>query len=238
MTKKILVFLAVLCLQCWQELAAETAPAQQTCRVADPTGTPLNVRLSPNGPISRTLSNGTIIFVLNTAVNNGEHWIYVAHDGVPIGWVFRNYVDCQSPTVTTSIAPGTSSSGTSIPLKNEGGGYVVPVLINNAITLDFVVDSGAADVTIPADVVSTLIRKGTIDKSDFIGTQKYQLADGSIVPSLRFRIRSLKIGDKVLENVVGSLAPSEGQLLLGQSFLKYFKSWSIDNTTHTLMLNE
>ena len=39
-------------------------------------------------------------------------------------------------------------------MQIEGGTYVVPVLINDAITLDFVVDSGAADVSIPADVVS------------------------------------------------------------------------------------
>jgi hypothetical protein len=47
---------------------------------------------------------------------------------------------------------------------------VVPVLINDAITLDFVVDSGAADVSIPADVVSTLIRTKTIGPSDFRAT--------------------------------------------------------------------
>jgi hypothetical protein len=29
-------------------------------------------------------------------------------------------------------------------MKKEGGTYVVPVLINNAITLDFIVDSGAS----------------------------------------------------------------------------------------------
>ena len=47
-------------------------------------------------------------------------------------------------------------------MRIEGGVYVVPVLINNAITLDFIVDSGAADVSIPADVVMTLMRTGTI----------------------------------------------------------------------------
>jgi hypothetical protein len=42
----------------------------------------------------------------------------------------------------------------------------------------------------------------------------------------------------VVENVTGSLAPVQGILLLGQSFLSHFKSWSIDNTTHALVLNE
>ena len=50
----------------------------------------------------------------------------------------------------------------SAPLKREGGAFIV--LINQAIVLDFVVDSGAGDVIIPQDVFSTLIRTGTIQE--------------------------------------------------------------------------
>jgi peptidoglycan hydrolase-like protein with peptidoglycan-binding domain len=39
-----------------------------------------------------------------------------------------------------------------IPLKRNGGVYVVAVRINRAITLDFILDSGASDVLIPFDV--------------------------------------------------------------------------------------
>jgi predicted aspartyl protease len=134
----------------------------------------------------------------------------------------------------TAAQPATSSFR--VPLHKQGGVLVVPVLINNAITLDFVLDSGAADVSIPADVVSTLIRAGAISKSDFLGSKKYQLADGTIVPSQTFRIKSLKIADKVLENVTGSISPAAGTLLLGQSFLGRFKSWSIDNSRQALVL--
>jgi gag-polyprotein putative aspartyl protease len=124
-----------------------------------------------------------------------------------------------------------------IALKREGGILVVPVAINNAITLNFVIDSGAADVSIPADVVMTLIRTGTLNETDFIGHAIYQLADGSRVPSETFRIRVLKVGDREIENVTGSLARVEGNLLLGQSFLKRFKSWSIDNQRQLLLLD-
>jgi uncharacterized protein len=129
-------------------------------------------------------------------------------------------------------------SATSVPMQIEGGIYVVPVLINEAITLDFVVDSGAADVSIPADVVMTLMRTGTLRRTDFLGEKTYVLADGSKVPSQTFRIRSVKVGNKVLENVDGSVASVEGSLLLGQSFLSRFKSWSVDNTKHALLLSE
>jgi predicted aspartyl protease len=106
------------------------------------------------------------------------------------------------------------------------------------ITLDFTIDSGAADVTIPADVFSTLVRTGSIKESDITGKQTYVLADGSTSDSITFLMRSLKIGSKVVENVKGAVAPAKGSLLLGQSFLGRFRSWSIDNKTNEVLLNE
>lgn len=123
-----------------------------------------------------------------------------------------------------------------IPLREQAGTMVVPVLINGAIRLNFVIDSGASDVSIPADVVLTLIRAGTIDQSDFLASKTYTLADGSTVPSQTFRIRSLKVGDVEIRNVIASVGDVRGTLLLGQSFLRRFASWSIDNHRNALVL--
>jgi predicted aspartyl protease len=94
----------------------------------------------------------------------------------------------------------------------------VPVEINGTLKLDFAIDSGASDVSVPADVFSTLKRTSTVKQSSI------------------FKIRSLKIGELVVEDVKASVTPSHATLLLGQSFLERFKSWSIDNTTHELLL--
>ena len=128
------------------------------------------------------------------------------------------------------------TSRTDIPLANNGGVFVVSVEVNRAITLDFAIDSGAADVSIPLDVFSTLKRAGTIKELDILGEGMYVLADGSKSQSVRFRIRSLKVGGSVVENTTASVAPTGGMLLLGQSFLGRFKAWSIDNAKHTLVL--
>jgi clan AA aspartic protease (TIGR02281 family) len=143
--------------------------------------------------------------------------------------ISSNPTHVEAPSNTTRIE---------IPLKSLGGTFVVPVFINGAITLNFVVDSGAADVSVPADVVGTLIRAGTIGKSDFTGKQTYVLADGSTAPTNTFVIRSLKVGDILIENVKGSVSPAAGSLLLGQSFLQRFKSWSMDNNKHVLVLEQ
>ena len=104
-----------------------------------------------------------------------------------------------------------------------------------AFTLNFIVNSGAADVSIPADVVMTLMRTGTLKDSDFLGEKISVLADGTRFPSQTFRIRSRKVGNQVLENVNGSVASVKGSLLLGQSFLSRLKSWSVGNTKHALV---
>ena len=140
--------------------------------------------------------------------------------------------------VLAAAVIGGRAFGETVPLRKQGGTFVVPVLINDRITLDFTVDSGAADVSIPGDVFSTLIRAGTVQQSDMLDEQSYRLADGSEQRSQRFRIRSLRVGGFELHNVVGSVAPAAGTLLLGQSFLSRTKSWSMDNDRHALILNE
>jgi len=121
-------------------------------------------------------------------------------------------------------------------LENHGGIYVVPVRINEALTLRFIVDSGASDVLIPADVVLTLARTGTIADDDFIGDQSYTLGDGSTVKSARFVLRELQVGDQVIRNVPASIGRVESVPLLGQSFLSRFSTWTLDNERHALML--
>jgi predicted aspartyl protease len=143
---------------------------------------------------------------------------------------------CQI-TQDPSTRPKKVPSQKLVPMKLDGGTYAAPVTINSVVTLDFIVDSGAAYVSIPADVVLTLVRTGTLQESDFIGQETFEMADGSQVPPATFRIRSLQVGDIMLENVVGSVTNAKGSLLLGQSFLGRFQSWSIDNAAHALVLS-
>ena len=125
---------------------------------------------------------------------------------------------------------------TEIPLVEMNGIYKVPVLINGVLPLQFVLDTGAADVAIPGDVFSVLERTGTITPDDYIGTGRYRLADGSVVQSDRFYIRELKVGAHLLKHVSASIGDKAGSLLLGQSFLKRFESVQVDNTGHVLLL--
>ena len=136
-------------------------------------------------------------------------------------------------SASPSISATQARLKTEVSLRQSGSTFIVPVAINNAIQLAFMIDSGASDVSIPANVVITLIKAGTISATDFLEKRLYGLADGSTASSQTFRIKSLAVGKRMLENVIGSIAPS---LLLGQGFLSRFRSWSIDNQREVLVL--
>jgi cytochrome c556 len=133
------------------------------------------------------------------------------------------------------ICPAASES---IQLIQSGGVFMLPVRINDAVTIPFVLDSGAADVQIPTDVFLTLRRSGTVGQSDFRGTESYVTADGSRHSSDRFLLHTVTVGNHVITNVIANVAPVTGSALLGQSFLSRLPAWSVDNARHALALSD
>jgi hypothetical protein len=76
---------------------APAAAAEDLCRVMDPTGTPLNVRVAPDGRVVATLDNGLLVAVVDTRDDaGGRRWAFIvgASDGRPLGWVFREFIAC------------------------------------------------------------------------------------------------------------------------------------------------
>src|SRR5271156_2532796 len=69
-------------------------------------------------------------------------------------------VSSVSPAVAAFIGDPVAQAQQVIPIEARDGAYVVPVLINGVLTENFIIDSGSADVSIPADVASALERAG------------------------------------------------------------------------------
>jgi len=124
-----------------------------------------------------------------------------------------------------------------IAVEPHAGAFVVPVILNNVVTAKFIVDSGAADVSIPEDMAVTLMKSGTMTGADLLGSKTYMLADGTMAPSKIYRIASVRVGEMVMENVTVRIAAANSSLLLGQSFLRRLKSWSLDNDRQVMIIN-
>jgi clan AA aspartic protease (TIGR02281 family) len=135
-------------------------------------------------------------------------------------------------------APSSAPDGAEIALVSHGNDYTVPVRVNGALTANFVVDSGASVVVLPKGMVEELRKSGAITETDRLGTEKYVTADGKAHKGERLMLRRLEVGGHVVTNVVADVAPEKAEPLLGQSFFAKFKSWTLDNKRHVLIIAE
>ena len=81
-------------------LSAPAGARSLDCRVADPTGTPLNIRTQPNGEVVNTARNGDLIQVFSGEEkydSRGRLWYYVANrfSSAPDGYALAAYIRCR-----------------------------------------------------------------------------------------------------------------------------------------------
>jgi len=134
------------------------------------------------------------------------------------------------------VVQAAATTASEVALDRRGGTFLVTALLNDSVSLDFYLDSGAADVSVPPSAFEALKRAGTIRPEDIIGRESYLMANGASNKATLFIIRSLKVGSIVLKNVRGSVSEYAGPPLLGMSFLGRFSSWTVDNGRSILVL--
>lgn len=78
-------------------LTGGSAFAQGVCYVSDPTNTPLNIRIEPNGRVVGVIANGTQVTISESRRGDGGRvWVFIRNldTGQGIGWVYRNFLNC------------------------------------------------------------------------------------------------------------------------------------------------
>lgn len=123
-----------------------------------------------------------------------------------------------------------------IKLRSIGGVYTVPTRLNNSLTMDFMIDTGAADVGLSDELANRLVNTGVMAERDFKGPERYTLADGSSVTCRGLVLRAVRIGGREVADVKGSACPGKPPLLLGQSFLKKLGPWFMDYGREVLVV--
>ena len=113
-------------------------------------------------------------------------------------------------------------------IRGAGGTYTIPCEVNG-LKLSFIFDTGASDVSLSSTEAAFMLKNGYISEDDYIGTENYQIANGSITEGFLFNLKSIKIGNTVLRNVRACITnESQAPLLLGQSVLSKLGSYTID----------
>ena len=100
----------------------------------------------------------------------------------------------------------------------------------------FVLETGANDLAISADVALTLVRAGALRRGHLIGQNSYRMANGSDEVGDVVLLREVRVGDHVVRNVRASITPALGDPLLGQSFLS-FGAMTVDYNRGALVLS-
>jgi aspartyl protease family protein len=100
--------------------------------------------------------------------------------------------------------------------RNRYGHYVANGKINGH-TVEFLLDTGASDVSVPQSLAGPL----GLEPGQPI---TYHTANGNITAYLT-RIRDLRLGNIELQNIQASINPNKGDdtILLGMSFLKHLE---------------
>ncbi len=108
-----------------------------------------------------------------------------------------------------------------VPLVMENHVPSVEVTINGKVTRTMILDSGASEVCVPADLAKELeLVPGPNDR-----TVRMQLADGKVVEGKEMMLKSVRVGTFTIENVECAVLPESliaAEALLGGSFLNHF----------------
>jgi clan AA aspartic protease (TIGR02281 family) len=165
----------------------------------------------------------------------GHHYIESLYDNP------RSLNPSYEATSECSTVPVIASPPTpdAVPFEdNHHGTLAVDAVINGSITAKMVIDTGATHVLISRAVADALLRNGSLSlPDDIIGRGTAVLADGRTIAALVVHLHSLTVGGKTANDITADIAESpDAEMLLGQSFLKKFASWSIDNRNRQLQL--
>jgi hypothetical protein len=137
---------------------------------------------------------------------------------------------------TARAAQESARARTTAAFHRRGGVFVLPALLNGSTESYFVVDSGASHVQIPQEIADELTRKGSLGPSDSLGDHAFVLADGRKLVQRTIRLRSIRIGNRTMDNVLAVVGAPHGQALLGQSLLRRLNWWKIDNVRNAIEL--
>lgn len=133
-------------------------------------------------------------------------------------------------TETSNSVPAARESGnkTIVKIKKVNGVYEIPTEING-VEMYFIFDTGAGLISISETEAIFLYKQGKLTEQDILGKANFSDANGDISEGTIINLKTVKIGNRVLENIEASVVHNLGApLLMGQSALEKFGKISID----------
>jgi hypothetical protein len=99
----------------------------------------------------------------------------------------------------------------------------------------FLFDTGASELIINSDIERELLLDGFLKREDYLGEKKFVLANNQEIDAQIIKLKSVKIGDYTISNVIAAVI-KDGAPLCGTGFLDKFKKWELLKAENVLIL--
>lgn len=136
--------------------------------------------------------------------------------------------------VPETYITGAKAREIEVPLQDAFGQYKIKLVIGGVVRY-YLLDTGASDLIISRDLERELLLNGTLTPESYIGTEGYELADGSLVTADVVILPEIEIGGYILHDAIAAVLP-EGGMLCGMGLLNQFSDWSINRDRDVLRL--
>ena len=174
----------------------------------------------------------TVIFFITSCSDNIDNIFNVSADGQNTSNTKKDNSDFMSEAEDQ----GFFDHENEIKMEEENGVKYVWIKING-ISLRFIFDTGASDISISSAEFAVLFRQGTLRKEDILDVEYFRDATGKITAGRNINLREVQIGSKTLKNVSATVVNNiDAPLLLGQSVLERFGSIEILNKENLIIL--
>lgn len=131
----------------------------------------------------------------------------------------------------------TYSTLTTVKLNKYNGVYNIPITMNESLEVNAIFEEGASDIMLSPDVALTLLKTGTVGDGDWLKGPSFEFSDGTIANTNKFKLTSLKIGNKTINNVTCSISDyMKVPMILGKNILKRYGKYSFDYVNETLTI--
>lgn len=141
----------------------------------------------------------------------------------------RNAVHIDRTTPNNEEPVRSTGQKTVVKMEKVNGVLQIPVDVDG-VKMFFIFDTGASTISISETEANFLWKQGKLTKDDIKGTANFSDANGDISEGTIIVLTTVKIGDRVLNNIDASVVHNlNAPLLFGQSALEKFGKISIDN---------
>ncbi len=117
------------------------------------------------------------------------------------------------------------------------GMHYVKIKVGSVVYF-WLLDTGASDMLITKDLEQKLLDENFLSLNNYLGTGKYEMANGETDTCRKYKIENIQIGHSSIANMIIAVSDKAKRVIAGKSILNKFSNWMIDNKENILVVSK